>query len=111
MPNIKRLLFYSLLVVIYILCFSDDIELVSAQDNGALSSLAAIVGPAIAGVPTAILSLFNLGLLSRLVTQDEDGDGEGLFGTNLIPGLGRGRKNMMLFMGRHNIQVSNHDMK
>jgi hypothetical protein len=113
MPKIKRLLFYAIVVLIYLLYVGNYVQLVDAQDVGTYPLISSLLGAA----PATLLSFFQLLLMGRLLNQDSDGDGildgqeGGPFPFGNLPGLGRGRKNMMLFMGRHNIQVSNHDMK
>ena len=58
--------------------------------------------------PGAIMGLVNLALVSRLSSPSNRG---GIFDgfSRFFPGLSpEGQKKMMLFMGKHNIQVSNH---
>ena len=102
MPKINKITLYLFIVIVVIVITGDDLCIVSAQDMMATDYWT----PIVASLPSAFMGVINLALVSRLTSNSNRG---GIFdGFRFLPGSSGGDKQKkMIFLGKHNIQVSN----
>ena len=101
----KKLWLCSVPVLIALILNCDKHRVVVAQDTTDYWT------PILASIPGTVMGAINLAMVSRLSSQtSRNGLSSKLGLDKLFPGAsGDGEK--MLFVGRHNIQVSNHNDK
>lgn len=108
--------------LLWLLIFGFSHVLVSAQTSP-LGGLGPLLTAILPHIPTKVLGLIQISLLAKLLKQSRtrvvhigpngiDDDKDGLIDEeDEITASSEPKSNFMIFLGKHNIQVSNHGVK
>ena len=119
----SRLVFVIRCSSLWLLIFGFNHVLVSAQTLP-LSGLSSVLTAVLPHIPAKVLGLIQLSLLAKLLRQSRnrgalttganglDDDRDGLIDEeDELTAQSERKSNVMIFLGKHNIQVSNHGLK